>query len=68
MDNLCVAAYAEIDYIANAIGVSGGDSIVRPALALYTASFFNVVSIIDICVIVYEVINSLNSGAFVDST
>lgn len=29
-------AYAEIGHIANAIGVSGGDSIIRPALAFYT--------------------------------
>ena len=36
----CVAAYAEIGHIANAIGVSGGDSIIRPALAFYTVSFF----------------------------
>ena len=68
MDTLCFAAYAEIGHIANAIGVSGGDSIVHPALAFYTVSFFNVISIVGIFVVVYEMINSLNSCAFVDST
>lgn len=36
----CAAAYAEMGFIANAIGISGGDSIIRPALAFYTVSFF----------------------------